>query len=163
MGGDSVTTDNGQLRSLTVSIDGGHLSYDGLDTPAAAVDVNLFAALAGGDTDAADNRIASTTFAVADESALDTNAGSLDFSFASADVLGARDVRKADFRASTDGGTADTDVDFRLEVVVEDAGGATVVEAEDVATARISVTNQARSKGVQGSGSTNAGGSNQRP
>lgn len=161
--GDSVTTDNGQLRSLTVSIDAGHLSYDGLDTPAASVDVNLFAALAGGDTDATNNRIATTSYTVADESALETNAGSVDFTFDSVDVLAARDVRKADFRASTDGGTADTDVDFRLEVVVRNGGDAPLVEAEDTATATISVTNQARSEGVQGTGSTNAGGKNQRP
>lgn len=161
--GDGVTTDNGQLQTLTVTLDSGHLSYDGLDTTAATVDVNLYAAPAGGDTAASGNRIASTGFTVADESTLDAHAGSVDFTFDSVDVLAAQDVKKNDFRAATDGGTKDTDVAFRLEVVVKDGGGATVVEAEDVATATISVTNQARSSGVQGSGATNAGGSNQKP
>lgn len=161
--GNDVTTDNGQLQTLTVTLDSGHLSYDGLDTTAATVDVNLYGGPTGGDTAATGNQIASTGFTVADESTLDTHAGSVDFTFDSVDVLAAQDVKKNDFHATTDGETKETDVEFRLEVVVKDGTGTTVVEGDDVSTATISVTNQPRSTGVQGSGATNAGGSNQKP
>lgn len=160
--GDSIATDNGRLTSLTASVSG-HASYDGLDTEAAQVTVALSAAPTGGAVADAGNRIASTTADVSTTTGLGTNAGHLDYGFTDADVLAARDLAAADFAATADGTTATTDVDFRVGIVVTDGSGTELASAADVTTTTVEVTNQARSAGNSGSGSTNAGGTNQSP
>lgn len=162
VGGDSITTDDGQLTGLAASVSG-HVSYDGLDTAASSVDVSLYAAPAGGDTTAGGNQIASTSATVADSTGLDPNAGHRDFGFSGVDVLAAADLSKNDFAANADGSTKDTDVDFRLAMAVEDSDGTELVSASATATATISVTNQANSGNANGNGNTNASGSNQSP
>lgn len=160
--GDSVTTDSGQLTGLTTSVSG-HVSYDGLDAEAASVDVELYASPAGGATDAARNRIASSSTAVADAAGLDTRAGHLDYGFTDADVLAADDLSSTDFAATGDGTTEETDVDFRLVLAVLDGEGNQLVGAEASTSATISVTNQSRQGGANGNGNTNAQGTNQSP
>jgi hypothetical protein len=160
--GDQITTDNGQLTSLTASVSG-HVSYDGLDGQAATVEVRLFAAPAGGAVDAARNQIATTSASVDAASGLDTRAGHHDFDFVDVDVLAADDLSTTDFAATGDGTTKDTDVEFRLGLAVLDAGGSELVGAAQTATATISVTNESRQGGAQGNGNTNAQGTNQSP
>lgn len=161
--GDSIVTDDGRLRSLTVSLSSGHVSYDGLDTEAATVDVNLFAAPSGGATDDAGNRIASKTATVTLESGLRAHAGHYDYSFTDVDVLAAADLGEGDFSAPTDGTTRETDVDFRVELLVKDSGGTLITRADATETVTISVTNQAQSSDTQGDGTVSAGGTNQSP
>lgn len=160
--GDAITTDDGQLTGLTATVTG-HLSYDGLDTDATTVDVELYAAPSGGATGAARNRIASSSYTVALESGLDTHAGHRDFGFNDADVLAADDLTASDFSATGDGTTKHTDVDFRLALAVLDLDGNVLVSAAATTTATISVTNEANSSNVQGSGNTTASGTNQSP
>lgn len=160
--GDAITTDDGQLTGLTTSVSG-HVSYDGLDTDAAILDIELYAAPSGGATDAAGNRMASTSATVALESGLGTHAGHLDFGFVDADVLAADDLSASDFSATGDGTTKDTDVDFRLAMAVSDVDGNVLVSAAATTTATISVTNEANSANAGGSGSTTASGTNQSP
>lgn len=160
--GDAITTDNGQLTGLTATVSG-HLSYDGLDTEATTVDVELYAAPSGGATSAARNQIAASSYTVALESGLDTHAGHRDFGFSDADVLAADDLVASDFSATGDGTTKDTNVDFRLAMAVADLDGNVLVSAAATATATISVTNEANSANAHGSGSTTATGTNQSP
>lgn len=159
---DAITTDNGQLTGLTVSVDS-HVSYDGLDTEAETVEIELYAASSGGATDIASNRIASASAAVADESKLGTFAGHHDVAFADVDVLAADDLSKGDFSATGDGTSKDTDVEFRLAMAVSDGAGNALVDAAASATATISVTNEGNSAGAGGNGNTNAQGTNQSP
>lgn len=160
--GDSVTSDSGQLTGLTASVSG-HASYDGVDNEAATVGVELYAAPTGGAIDAPRNQIDNVSATVALESGLGTHAGHRDFGFTDADVLAADDLSAGDFTATGDGTTKETDVDFRLALAVLDGVGSQLVGASATTTATISVTNQSRQGGAQGSGSTNAQGTNQSP
>lgn len=160
--GDSITTDDGQLTGLTASVSG-HVSYDGLDTEAVSVDIELYAAPSGGAIDAAGNLIDSESVTVALTSGLDTHAGHYDYSFVDADVLAADDLAASDFSATGDGTTKDTDVDFRIAMTVKDLDGNVLVTAATTDMATISVTNEANSANAGGSGTTDAQGTNQSP
>lgn len=160
--GDELTTDDGQLTGLTASVSG-HVSYDGLDGQADSLAISLFAAPSGGAVDASRNEIANTSTSVDASSGLAAHAGHHDFDFVDVDVLAADDLSATDFAATGDGTTEDTDVDFRLELAVLDAGGSELVGAAETTTATISVTNESRQGGAQGNGNTNAQGTNQTP
>ena len=152
MDGDAITTDDGRLLGLTASVSG-HVSYDGLDAPAASVVVELSAAPAGGAVDATRNRIASTSVDVGSEPGLEEYAGPYDYAFADA----------TDFAATGDGTTTETDVAFRIALAVTDVDGAVLVGSSAATTATISVTNESRQGGARGGGSTTAQGTNQSP
>ena len=160
--GDAIETDNGRLLGLSASLSG-HVSYDGLDTPAATVEVAIYAAPAGGAVDAAGNRVAVETVAVADEAGLREFAGHHDYAFADVDLLAAADLSANDFAAVGDGTTTDTAIDVRTALSVRDAGGVELVGSSATSRATISVTNQARRGGARGSGSTTAQGTDQSP
>lgn len=158
--GDSATSDGGNLQSLTVSTSG-HVSYDGLDTDAADININFFAAHSGNSVDTAANQIDSQTVTVGSTTGLKTRAGHYDYAFSGVNVFNSDDLKKSDFKVNSDGDTQSFDIDFRIELEVLDSAGTKLVEGASKATTTISITNQARSTGANGNGNTTAKGNNQ--
>lgn len=160
---DQTTTDGGRLSSLTVSIPDGVATYDGLDTDAAQVTVALSAAPTGGDLTTAGNQLDTATETVSESAELNTRAGTYNYTFTDVDVFQADDISRQQFAATEDGSTKHTDIDFRVELTVEDNAGNILATAATITTTTISVTNEAQSSNAGGNGSASAGGSNQSP
>jgi hypothetical protein len=163
LGGASVTTDNGQLTSLTVDVTSGEATYDGLDETADEVRVNLYAALDESTVFGDSNRIDTTSGAVADSDALNTRAGRFEFTFNGVDVLSSSAFKKNDFAATGDGTETKTTVAFGLEFVVTDSAGATLLSKTTTTRSTVTVTNEESSGGVSGNGGVTASGNNQEP
>lgn len=166
--GTSVESDDGTLTSLIVTADV-VAEYDGLDTDAADAEVSLFAATGAGETTDSSNRIASAAFTVAMSPSLNTRAGTVSHTFSAVDVLGAADVEAGDFTSVVDGESAATELEFRLAFVVRDGSGgmmdpgATLLSAARTTTSTVTVTNQAKTGVIGGSGETNGSGPDQTP
>ena len=164
LSGDEVETDDGRIDTLNVTVSDGWTEYDGLDTDAASVEVQLHAAPSGGDVSAAKNVIHTAQFSVADVASLDTRAGSLSFEFIEVDAFAAQDVYPGLFRAQMDGDSKDTDIDFCLEADVRDADGNVLTSSSAITTVTVTVTNQQTTGGAgNGGGGVSASGPDQSP
>lgn len=154
---DTLTTDNGAVTGLEVSVNG-EITWDGAEHEPGETDVRLQVK----NPDGSWETLEETTYA--DLTGL---AGTESYSFSNVDVTQS-DWNNGDFNAAGDGSDEVTDVEFRLQV--ETSGN---LDGEDNRnnfvfnsssdTATITVTNEANSNSASGNGNTNAQGNNQEP
>jgi len=148
MADDSVTTDDGTITNVWADVDSVDVSWDGLDTAATSLSVELMVQDKDGDwfvctskSVSISGKHGSKSFGDADitkESILSKGTGTV--------------WTKSDFEEGTDGETNKTDVTAKLHATIY-SGTEELIDcysSEDTFT--ISVTNQAKSSSVGGTG-----------
>jgi hypothetical protein len=138
----NATGNAGVLQSLTVAPDGS-VHYDGLEQTPDSLQINVSV-----DTGSGFETVATKSLSASGRE------GNVSYSFNRVDVIGQTSLTPAEFRA-TDGATSTTTLDLRVEVTLVGAGpsGADVTAtATDQFT--VTVTNEAASAGVHGTGQT---------
>jgi len=155
MTGDSVTSDDGSLDTLSLSAQHSY-SYNGLDTEAVSVAMTIQVQDPGGSW----STIAQTNTDVSGF------AGTASSSTQANDVLANSEWTTDDFAATTDGSSKSTDLTFRYTVRVYDGPGGSGTQLamdSDTTQATVTVTNEAISTQASATGGLDATATNQSP
>lgn len=152
--GDSITTDDGTVNDVgvDVSVVG---SYDGVDQSAEQLRFALQTYKNG-----KWHTVATKVFTVKNRGALQSHAGKISASF-DASLVNNSPWSASDFAASADGSTAETVVDYRVVMVVENGDGSNIASATSKDKVKYTVTNEATSTTAGGSGQATSSGTNQ--
>jgi hypothetical protein len=142
-----VTTDNGQITSVTVAPNG-TVTYDGLEASANTITVDVQV-----------KKNSSTSWETVGSKTLSPGgtSGSATYNFTNIDVIQNSPLTTADFNAGGDGTSTATDVDVRVHVTlvgVGDSGADVTTSAGDTFT--VTANNQPISVDVSGQANTGA-------
>ena len=154
---DILTTDNGAVTGLEVSVNG-EITWDGAEHEPGETDVRLQVK----NPDGSWETLEETTY-----TDLTGLAGTESYSFSDVDVTQS-DWNNGDFNAAGDGSDEATEVEFRLQVETsgnlagEDNRNNFVFNSSSD-TATVTVTNEPNSNSASGNGNTNAQGTNKEP
>lgn len=144
----SLSTNSGRLTSLTVAPEG-DVHYDGLEAEPSSIDIVVEARL---------NSSAAWETVATESVAGDGLEGSVNYSFAEANLLSGTSLSQSDF-AAADGSTETTDVDLRVQVTLLGAGPeGSDVTATATDTMTVSITNEPAGAGVGGQANSDGSG-----
>lgn len=143
-----VTSDNGQLQSLTVAPNG-TVEYSGLEKNISSITVSVsIKKSSSGSWQQLDSQSVSAT----------GYSGTAKYSFGTIDVMQNSGLSKSDFH-SKDGNTATTDLVVRISVTMQGAGaGGADVTSNETDTFTVSVENLPANGNVGGTANTNGNG-----
>lgn len=153
--GTAITTDDGTVDDVGVSVTVGG-TYDGTDKPAETVTFHLQAH----DGDQWET-LKKKGYSVSDRDSLKAHAGMVQGVGFDVSLTDSSSWKTADFTANTDGKSQQTEVKYRIVMVVEDGNGDTIVRTSSRDTAIYKVNNEATTSKTGGSGGSSLSGTNQ--
>jgi hypothetical protein len=154
---DTLTTDNGAVTGVTISVSG-DVTWDGAENEPGQTDIRLQV------RDESDSNW--ETVATEDAGELTGLAGTYSYSFSGADIT-TTSWNNGDFNANGDGSSTDTTLTFRIEVEptgdLDGDGNTPDTFTSSTDDATLTVNNEANSNNAGGNGGINGQGSNNSP